>query len=58
MRTLDDCYGADNDRFPLEQEACPPQAPLVWDEPRDTGVNTGTSAAKLAAFRLSRLTFA
>jgi hypothetical protein len=34
--TLDDIYGSDNDRFPLEQEtAVADAAPsrLVWDEP-------------------------
>lgn len=30
MRTLDDVYGPDLDRFPLEQEACPPVVPLNW----------------------------
>lgn len=31
MRTLDDFYGADNDRFPLEQEMSPPRS-LVWED--------------------------
>lgn len=32
MRTLDDVYGPDLDRFPLEQEVCPPVVPLNWTE--------------------------
>lgn len=32
MRTLDDVYGPDLDRFPLEQEVCPPGIPLNWSE--------------------------
>lgn len=33
MRTLDDVYGSDLDRFPLEQAQRPPGADLEWDEP-------------------------
>jgi hypothetical protein len=32
MRTLDDVYGADQDRFPLEQEISPPETLLDWDD--------------------------
>jgi hypothetical protein len=56
MRTLDDCYGADNDRFPLEQELSPPQTPLEWDD-RPALEAGGLAASTLAAARLARLAF-
>jgi hypothetical protein len=54
MRTLDDCYGAYNDRFPLEQEQQPPQAPLEWEVQPLMWVG-GHGAAALAAARLASL---
>ena len=54
MRTLDDCYGAYNDRFPLEQEEEPPVTPLVWDDRPLMQVGSQAAAA-LAAARLASL---
>lgn len=39
MRTLDDVYGPDLDRFPLEQEAFPPSMPLIWEDMHDLPID-------------------
>jgi hypothetical protein len=33
--TLDDVYGPEHDRFPLEQERTPPARALEWDDATD-----------------------
>jgi hypothetical protein len=38
MRTLDDVYGDDHDRFPLEQEVRFRLSRLEWDEESDEDV--------------------
>lgn len=50
MRTLDDVYGPDLDRFPLEQETSPPTVPLDWSDV-PMGVRAVPKPAPLPAHR-------